>query len=522
MARLNLQFPNEMPMVSAERRVAWGGMALQKGRPEAALAIADAVLAELPKLASAWLLRGTACSALRRFPEAADAFRFLLGMFPDFTEVQVNLANICMELGDLDAARTQLLDVIARAPTYAAAHASLGSLHMRMGRYDLAETPVREALALDPAIVTAHQNLAAILALRDDAEAQVHRDMVYRRQQIFIERSAGAKRTVLILTSSGAGNVPYQHLLPRAQYNRILWHIDYAPPGQHKKLPAYDFVFNAIADPDAAPEAQKAAQRFIRSCTKPVFNNPARVAQTLRPVMPARFKSIRDVVMPRTEHFTGRDGTPKDAVAARDFAFPAILRPIGRHGGEGTKLIRAADELSSGFPSTEAFYATEFVNYRSADGWYRKYRVIFVDREPYPYHLAIGSRWLLHYRTADMQADAARRAEEAAFLRDQAGTLGARAMAALVAIGKRLDLDYAGIDFSLLPDGRILFFEANATMLVHPEDDPLFVYKNQAVSTILMAVDGMIARQTAGRARPSSARPGTRAPSRLISLAETG
>jgi ribonucleotide monophosphatase NagD (HAD superfamily) len=155
--------------------------------------------------------------------------------------------------------------------------------------------------------------------------------------------------------------------------------------------------------------------------------------------------------------------------------------------------------LGAARPSSEAFYATEFVDYRSEDGWYRKYRVMFIDREPYPYHLAIGARWLLHYRSADMQADAARREEEAAFLHDPLAALGARAMAALMEIGKRLDLDYAGIDFSLLPDGRILFFEANATMLVHAEDDPRFACKNQAVGTIMAAVERMLGRRLIGK-----------------------
>jgi Flp pilus assembly protein TadD len=499
MSQLNPKILNETPVASAERRITWGKTALRGGRLQAALAIADTLLAEMPDHASAWLLRGTACKSLHRFGEAADAYRFLLGMFPDFTRIQVNLANVCIELGDLDEARALLLDIIARAPTFAVAHASLGSLYMRLGRYDLAEAPVREALALDPAITPAHQNLAAILALRDDAEADVHRDMVYRRKQVFIERSPGAEKTLLILTSSVSGNVPYLHLLPRSQYNRILWHLDYAAPGQEKKLPAYDLVFNAVADSDAAPEAQKAAERFAQWCAKPILNRPARVARTLRSAMPDLLGSIKGVVIPRTERFTRGEGVPEDALVAGGLHFPLILRPAGRHGGESTHLVRSADRLGAALPSSGVFYATEFVDYRSEDGWYRKYRVIFIDREPHPYHLAIGARWLLHYRSADMQADAARRGEEAAFLHDPAAALGARAMAALAEIGKRLDLEYAGIDFSLLPDGRILFFEANATMLVHPEDDPRFAYKSHAVDAILAAMERMLGGRLIGK-----------------------
>jgi hypothetical protein len=37
-----------------------------------------------------------------------------------------------------------------------------------------------------------------------------------------------------------------------------------------------------------------------------------------------------------------------------------------------------------------------------------------------------------------------------------------------------------GIDFSWLPDGRTLVFEANAIILVHPEEDVRLAFRNPA------------------------------------------
>ena len=84
--------------------------------------------------------------------------------------------------------------------------------------------------------------------------------------------------------------------------------------------------------------------------------------------------------------------------------------------------------------------------------------------------------------------------EELAFLRDPAAAIGARAMTAVTAIGERLDLDYAGVDFSVMPDGRVLVFEANATMLTHlePEDGP-FAAKNPYVRRIIEAFQARLA-----------------------------
>lgn len=163
---------------------------------------------------------------------------------------------------------------------------------------------------------------------------------------------------------------------------------------------------------------------------------------------------------------------------------PGSFAPIGSHGGEGLKLVAAGDALAAG----RAAYLTSFRDFRSEDGFYRKYRMFYVDRRPFPYHLAIGSDWLVHYATSGTADHPERLAEEGRFLAEPDAALGNRAMAALRAIGERMDLDFAGVDFSLTPDGRVLLFEANATMFVHPEarGGPL-AHKNPHVEAILQA-----------------------------------
>jgi hypothetical protein len=68
-------------------------------------------------------------------------------------------------------------------------------------------------------------------------------------------------------------------------------------------------------------------------------------------------------------------------------------------------------------------------------------------------------------------------------------------------------LDFAGIDFAVLPDGCLLVFEANATMLVHLRDSIAdFPYKHLHVPKIFEAVDAMLDRH-AGLPRPLSSSP---------------
>ncbi len=126
--------------------------------------------------------------------------------------------------------------------------------------------------------------------------------------------------------------------------------------------------------------------------------------------------------------------------------------------------------------------------------------MIFVDRVPYPYHLAISPHWLVHYFSADMQSAPWKLDEERRFLDDPLAALGATALHALAAIGRQLDLDYGGIDFALTAEGQVVVFEANATMLVHREaaDGPL-AHKNPYVDRIAQAFARLLDERLAAR-----------------------
>ena len=56
--------------------------------------------------------------------------------------------------------------------------------------------------------------------------------------------------------------------------------------------------------------------------------------------------------------------------------------------------------------------------------------------------------------------------EERRFLDDMPAVLGATRDDGAGGICAALGLDYAGVDFALAPDGSVLLFEANATMVV--------------------------------------------------------
>ena len=466
--------------------VAQGHSLLGQGCAPDALAAAEAVLAGLPECVEAMILRAAALKAQGRYAEAAIGFQSALLREPMRPAVRVSLGNTLAELGRLPEAETALRRALALQPRLAAAHASLITVCAMMNRDDLTLAACLAALAVDPEAVNAHQHLADLRARAGDhAEARRHREAAYRRTSWFVEKSIGPAPTVLVLLTTENGNVPLKYLLSHDRYRVIRWMIEYATPEQEAQLPPYDFVFNAIGEPELPASTLSVIERFHAGCSKPFLNTPQRVARTRRALLPDLLAGLDDVVVPQVWRWqAGEPLPPCDG--------PALVRPVGSHGGEGLEYVATQIELEAAAEIHPACDITRFHDYASPDRLFRKYRVMFIDRRPYAYHLAISDRWLVHYVTADMLYHPARRAEEARFLNDPMGVLGAKAWAALTGIAGRLDLDYAGIDFSLLPDGRVLVFEANATMVVHPEN-PVSVlrYKNAAVQNILTAFDQM-------------------------------
>lgn len=355
-------------------------------------------------------------------------------------------------------------------------------------------------LHLDPTLAVAHLNLAAIHELAGrPAEASACRARAYALQRVFVEQSGAPGLRVLVLCAGGAAlNTPFEILLPTARCVRIKYAIDHAGDDEDEGLPPYDLVFNAIGEADVAPALAARLQRFAARCPRPLLNPPAVAARTRRDRLGALLAGLDDVVVAPCVRC---ESPPADAaalatmLAAADIGLPALYRPLASHGGKG--VVRC-DDVAALLAAAAAGpgYLTRYVDYRSADGYFRKYRMVCVDRRPYPYHLAVSRHWLVHYFSADMAGDPQRIDEERRFLADPGAALGVRAQAALAAVAQRLDLDYGGIDFGLLADGRVLVFEANATMLIHREraDGPL-AHKNASVDTIVDAFAGLLQRR---------------------------
>src|SRR5208282_4060158 len=149
-----------------------------------------------------------------------------------------------------------------------------------------------------------------------------------------------------------------------------------------------------IADADRGAPYLPLAAELCDRYRRPVLNPPARIAPTRRDRIARHLAGIAGLVVPATRYMT-RERIASLAAANRPFAWPKLVRPAGMHGGEGLERIEQTAELAAYLDRMpfEAFYLTDFWDFHSADGNFRKYRFVFVDRVAYPYHLAIGGEW---------------------------------------------------------------------------------------------------------------------------------
>jgi glutathione synthase/RimK-type ligase-like ATP-grasp enzyme len=435
---------------------------------------------------------------LGRTQEARDAYLDLLLREPSHRLALNNLGTLLHAAGYRTAARTAYAEAVARHPDDPMSRVNLGNVLYQAGEFQSAHEQYEAALRFDPSHAEAHQGLAYVLAeLGDEEGAQWHRRKGFENRPVTVlpYRGDGPPVRLLLLVSSVGGNIPTRHLLD----DRVFQTFVVVPEFYDLKipLPPHQVVFNAIGDADLAAPALAAAQSLLALTAAPVINPPAAVLATGR-ADHARLSRLPGVVTPATVTLPRELLSSLKAaatVARHGFRFPLLLRTPGFHTGRHFLRVETPESLPAAVAQLPGKELTviEFLNARGAGGKVRKYRVMMIDGELYPLHVAISSHWKIHYFTAEMAESVDHRAEDAEFLENMPAVVGPRAMEALAHIQATLGLDYAGIDFGLSDTRDLLLFEANATMVVNPpEPDERWAYRRPAVERIFAAVRRML------------------------------
>jgi tetratricopeptide (TPR) repeat protein len=455
------------------------------GNRQAALASYGRALVLRPDYPAALLRLGALLEGLGRLKEAGAALDRLLGFSPADHDALCARGNLFQRIGRYEDAVALYDKALALRPDFFAAHANRAAALKKALRGEEALASVERALALSPGeadMLILEGNVLGDLGRHDEADRAYRDAAAIRPLKIYPAGKPMPDFRALLLFSPSCSNTPYEDLIGNAPFESgllmLLPEMEYDMAALASRA---DVLVNLVSDADRGDAVLHEAEEFLSRFGRAVVNPPHLVRGTDRLSIARRLADIPHAVVPRMERCRG-EGV--DAAGA-GIGFPLVARTVGTHGGEAMELCADPGALQAFAARHEGseFYLSEFVDYPSSDGLFRKYRFMFVGGEILPYHLAIGDNWKVHHATTRMAECPWMQTEEEAFLREPAGVFGPDAFEALRTISERIGLDYFGIDCGLSSDGRLIVFEANPSMLVHMHNAE-FPYKDEFVLRI--------------------------------------
>jgi len=229
-------------------------------------------------------------------------------------------------------------------------------------------------------------------------------------------------------------------------------------------VPKADVILNCICNSDSNQKSLKASLNVIRTLNIPVFNHPEAILKTGRESISALLQGTEGLLIPKTVRVRPRYVSEVvKIIDAGEISYPFLFREAGFHVGQAMELITKPEDLElleSFAMDGRDFYMINFVDFRSTDGLFRKYRVIVAGGKAIPRHMIIGSDWNLHFESKKLRMNLSEDLiqEEKKFLENFSST----DQSVFDFLYRKLNLDYFGIDFSYDEQGRMIVFEINS------------------------------------------------------------
>ena len=390
-----------------------------------------------PDVAIALLFeRATLLAEMGRNLEARGDHLKVLELHPTHRLNLFGLGRLLVNMGQRKAAQMVYAEAVKYYPDDVALRVNLGSVLLETNHPAEARSHYERALAIDPEFLQAHGGMYyALTRLGEPEQARLHQEKAFAAKALFPSpyRGDGEPIPVLLLVSSTGGNTPIEKLIDDRIFQTYVVVADFYDT--RTPLPQHRLVINGIGDCDAAAQALRAAESLLAFTAAPVLNHPTAVRATGRCENAGRLQTLPGIQAPVIVTFpcallAGPDGAA--TLAERGFSFPLLLRTPGFHGGEHFVRVESVAQLGDGVAelggsagAAGEATAIEYLDARGADGWVRKYRVMMVGGLLYPLHLAISKQWKVHYFSADMRDRPEHREEEAKFLADMPGVIGA-------------------------------------------------------------------------------------------------
>jgi len=355
-------------------------------------------------------------------------------------------------------------------------------------------------------------DLSLIAQLLGDKRAGlVIQQEVLRSHRLFRSPCASKPPRLRVLALAAAtdmgSNMPIEFLLEESGIELMVLYV--IPEAElPSPLPDHDIAIVIASDSEDCRHALAKIDTALPDWPRPLLNPPRLVSSLDRDKLFRLLDGIEGLEIPATlvvtrERLEEVVHSPTGlADIAADLAFPVIVRPRGSHAGSGLARIDDAPALASYLEgrAEELFFVSRFVDYSSEDELFRKYRVVFIDGQPFACHMAIADRWDIWYLNAGMAQCAEKRREEETWMRTFDINFSRRHRTALAAMAERVGLEYFTVDCAETEDGALLIFEADNTAVVHNMDHAdVYPYKPPQMRKIFDAFAAMLVRRAHSR-----------------------
>ena len=283
-------------------------------------------------------------------------------------------------------------NAVSLDPTFAAVHAARGNLLLRRGKTDAAQRSYALAARFDPYDAPSRIALgrAGVHGGRRAAPPRRGSTRRSRSRTTTRRRRAPARARRSCCASSGPWhrNIPLDFVVDPERWTLHRWYLpDAAPPTC--RLRAAGVRRRDRRDRrerDARPAGVGGAALHRGADQTGDQRSAARRARRRGDALAATLRGIAGCACRRRAARAPRRA--RCAIAERLSAARAAGRRARRPRTRARRRRRGAAQRTPRAPRREAYDVGAFVDYRGADGFYRKYRVMFVDGEPFPYHLA--------------------------------------------------------------------------------------------------------------------------------------
>jgi glutathione synthase/RimK-type ligase-like ATP-grasp enzyme len=320
--------------------------------------------------------------------------------------------------------------------------------------------------------------------------------------RIFRQAVPGATLRLLTIMARGdlMTNTPVELMLEGQEVEVLRVYVDQLG-GLPTSMPDHDVALMAIGESDETRSILERLKGLAGRWPRPVLNDAAAVLDLSRDRLWRKLAGVAGLTTPPTIRVprdvlqaVARGEWPLESVLP-DGAYPLIVRPVGSHAGKGLERVDDAAALTAYLAESElqTAYISRFIDYAGADGGYRKYRIAFFGGRPFLAHMAVGDHWMVHYLNAGMAESEAKRAEEAAAMAAFDQDFAIRHAGAFAEMSTRLGLDYYAIDCAETPEGGLLLFEADVSMIIHALDaEDLYPYKRPQMAKLFGAFAAML------------------------------